>query len=466
MEIRFASLCLGVSRDLPESERIVRVSRMEELLESGCNAFILDGRDPRNALEAAELIRRTPKTSLLPLFYTQPQGARLEALADARIQRLDDAFLLAENILSSLSELNRESQLDNADLRLLGWLYTRGDRELLPVADPTTAGIYGYPLAECFTDGKTDVLQWLSNLECQKQIVSGRLVDRIRVCPKCSSSHVNYVDVCPNCQSINIEKKEMIHCFACGRVGKMEDALRENAMVCPCCGTRLRHLGSDYDHPLDSTVCNDCGTHFVEPTIVAACYSCGAKSVPDELAVRSFRSYLITDKGRVSARVGELDIAYDLFDRLGNASAAYFQQFLGWMMSFAKRYPDEAFSVIVLRFSNMEAVADAVGSQRMAQLIDVMAARLKELLRGTDVTSRSERGTLWFLLPRTPKDRGELVRKRIQDIRNLVELEGAPALEIKTELFAFPEDLGRSGFAEGTSARGIILALGNDVEAA
>ena len=464
MEIRFASLRLGTSYDLPESERIVRVSCMGELLECGCNAFILEGSNARHAQEAAELIRGTPKTCLSPLFYTQPQGVRLGALADAHIQRLDDALLPAEEILSRLSEVNRASLAENADLRLLDWFYTRKERELLPVADPMTPGIYGYPLAECLSGGKMDVLQWLCNLESQKQIASGRLIDRIRVCPRCSSSHVNYVDVCPSCQSINTEKKEMIHCFTCGRVSTMEGALRENSMACPCCGTRLRHLGSDYDHPLDSTVCGDCGAHFIDPAIVAACYACGARSAPDELAVRSFRAYLITDKGRISARIGELDIAYDLFDRLGNANAAYFQQFLGWMMDFAKRYPDEAFSVVVLRFANMGAVADAIGSQRMTQMIDAMAARLKELLRGTDVTSRSEKGTLWFLLPRTPKDRGELVRKRIEDIRNLVELEGAPALEVRTELFAFPDDIGHGGFAETTSARGIILTLGHDVE--
>ncbi len=464
MEIRFASLRLSASFDLPDSERVLVVSSPEELPESGANAFILDGHNPALARRAAELIRRAPKTCLLPVFHTRAQGASLEALMDVRIGLLDEAIPAARDILSSLAELNGASLLENADIRLLGWLYTRPGRELLPVADPLTPAIYGYPLAECLTGERTDAEQWLANLESQQQIAAGRLVDRIRVCPRCSSSHVNYVDVCPSCGSINIAKRELIHCFTCGRVGKMEDFLHENSMVCSFCGVRLRHLGCDYDHPLDSTVCDDCGAHFVEPMVLAVCYACGARNMPDELAVRNFRAWRITDKGRISARVGELEIAYGLFDRLGLVNPLYFQQFMGWMTDFARRYKDEAFSVVILHFSNMEAIADAIGSQRMSLLIDAMATRLKELLRVTDITSRSGMGTLWFLLPRTPRERGELVRGRILDMRDLVELEDAPALEMKSELFAFPEDTGR--FAEGTSIREILLEMGARVEEA
>lgn len=464
MEIHFASLRLSASFDLPDSERILAISRPEEFLESGANALILDGHNPALAQRAAELIRGTPRTCLLPLFYTREQGVRLETLADVRIGRLEDAVPAARDILSSLAELNGAALLENADIRLLGWLYTRPSRELLPVADPLTPAIYGYPVAECFTEERTDVEKWLDNLESQRQIAAGRLVDRIRVCSRCSSSHVNYVDVCPSCGSINIARRELIHCFTCGRVGKMEDFLHENSMVCSFCGAKLRHLGCDYDHPLDSTVCDDCGAHFVEPMVLAVCYACGARNMPDELVVRNFRAYRITDKGRISARVGELEVAYGLFDRLGLVNPLYFEQFMGWMTDFARRYKDEDFSVVVLHFSNMEAIADAIGSQRMSLLIDAMATRLKELLRVTDITSRSGMGTLWFLLPRTPRDRGETVHGRILDMKNLVELEDAPALEMKSELFAFPEDLGR--FAEGTSVREILLEMGARVEEA
>ena len=415
-------------------------SGVEEMISSGCNAFLIETPDASDALRAAEIIRNTPAVSYYPIFSRMRFGKKFEALCDDCVSTPQEALAKAGDMLSALSEVNSEAVLKSGDFRLLAWFYMRRGVSLVPISNPSSDDIYSYPVAECLSGDPPYHKQWLDNLRTMGQIENSRLVDRIRVCPKCSSPHVNYIDVCPSCKGIDISAKEMVHCFTCGRVGLMENFVRESSMVCPFCGTRLRHLGSDYDHPLESLICFECSHTFTDAAVLTSCHNCGARNAVNELGVVSYFTYRLSEKGRVTARVGEMETAFALFDRLGNVSYSYFEEFLDWNINMARRYKAEYTATLVaVRFSNMEMIGGLVGGARMAQMIDAITMRLKELLRGTDVVMRSSMGVLCFLLPHTNMSQDRVVTSRVMEMRDQVILENAPRLEISVTSRTFPE---------------------------
>ena len=464
MEPRLTRLKLDAHALLPEQDWLGEADSPSDLLEGDADTFILDGKDPGLALRTVEAIRSNPRTFAAPVFFSCRQAPRAADLGDGMIRAAEDAVSAARPILTALGELDGEAPLSEPAFRLLSWLYTRRDRDLVPVADPMTPTIYGYPIVECLAGDGRDSYLWLQEMQDQGQIAPGRLVARIRLCPQCGAPHLNFMDVCPECGSIEIAPKELVHCFTCGRISAMEDLLQEEGLFCPYCKTRLRHLGSDYDHPLESTICAMCRSHFVEPRVVASCYACATVTPPDELTPRSFHAWRITDKGRISARMGRMEVAYALFDRLGNVAFSYFEQFLGWSVRYARRYPDQTFTLLVLRFVNLESMADALGNHRMAQLLDSIATRLKELLRLTDVTSRSALGTLWFLLPHTSSLQSGTVLRRFESLRDLVSIEDAPRLEMRIAHCSFPDDFLQGGREKTVGAKELLFDLSAQLE--
>lgn len=464
MDLRFTRLKLDAQAIFPEREWLREAESPSDLFKEPTDVFILDGNAPDLALRTVEAIRKNPRTFAVPVFFSIKQSSRASDLGDGLIASLEDAASAVRPILNALTELDKEAPLSEPSFRLLTWLYTRRDRELLPVSDPTTPTVYGYPVAECLADDGRDPYLWLQEMRDQGQLTQGRLIARIRTCFQCGSPHLNFMDVCPECRSLEISSKELIHCFTCGRISAMEDLLQEEGLFCPHCKTRLRHLGSDYDHPLESMICSACKSHFVEAQVVASCYACGAVNNPGDLTPRVFHSWRITDKGRISARIGRMEVEYALFDRLGNVAFSYFEQFLGWSVHYARRYPDQTFTVLVLRFVNLERIADALGNHRMSQLLDSIATRLKELLRLTDVTSRSALGTLWFLLPHTSRQQSAIVLKRFESLRELVAIEDAPRLEMRIAHRSFPDDFRQEGRDKRIGAKELLFELNAQLE--
>ena len=157
-----------------------------------------------------------------------------------------------------------------------------------------------------------------------------------------------------------------------------------------------------------------------------------------------------------------MEVAYALLDQLGNVSFTYFQQFLSWSMNFTRRYPGHTFTLLVLRFANLEAIADALGNRRMSQLIDAIVSRLKELLRLTDVISRSSLGTLWFLLPQTSREQSKVVLKRIESLKELVSAEEAPPLDMKVALYSFPDDFKKDDRSDSLGPQELLFMLSTE----
>ncbi|MFD2883408.1 hypothetical protein ACFS4T_13870 [Pseudomonas lini] len=133
----------------------------------------------------------------------------------------------------------------------------------MPCATPKSPQHYRYPLLEALADAEqVNPFVWLSLMVQHDWLEEGVLVDRVRLCSDCGSGRLNYIDVCAECQAMDISRQPSLHCFTCGHVGHQESFLKDGLLLCPNCLNRLRHIGSDYDRPLENYRCRSCQAFF------------------------------------------------------------------------------------------------------------------------------------------------------------------------------------------------------------
>lgn len=356
-------------------------------------------------------IRNAAESRLLPVFITAELPQEMSLLADGVTTTAAEAALRAERIRQRVEGLPDDKDADD-ERALLAYLHSR-QVELVPVKAPCAPRYYRYPLAEAFcTSGPTaDVL--IAQLLHRGLLARATLVDRVRVCPQCAVAQVNYVDVCPTCNSIDMVKLPFLHCFTCGHVAPQEAFIAASGLRCPNCRTNLRHIGADYDRPLESYHCNACHASFIEPRIVARCMACDRVADPEDLEAHTVHSLVLSEKGRTAIRTGNVDDIYALLDELRYVSPQFFEQQLGWMLQMARRYPDEAFSVIGIRLHNVPELVMRLGRQTTHELLETFAGRLRQLVRTTDLATRTAEDTLWLLLPRTGAEGCAILHGRI-----------------------------------------------------
>lgn len=459
------------SKDIAGSFRSVN-----ELLETVKTPSIvfLDGLNPeeeknRNAVcQAMWQLRQSAVYYAAPIYFAKSMG-NLDILADGVGIANDDIFLDAAEILSRMDHLSLEKNAANQDLRLLTFLYCRRDGYTLsPAAFAASPWIYEYPkafvlggfkavqsafpfgpVANALTTGMQSSAEWLGALSAQGLLANLELVDRIRLCPYCHTGNLNYIDFCPACGSIDFAKKEMIHCFTCGYVAPEENFRNGMLLQCPRCNVTLRHIGSDYDRPVETYSCNQCGERFIEPEVKADCLQCRKKSATEDLEVRQIYKYGITAKGKRAVQLGQIDFSFSLFDSNRNVLPLYFYQVTDWLLQMKLRYSDEDFCLLYIKVAGIEAMESHSGISRFKNLIDELARRIRELVRVTDITTSTGANTFWVLLPRTGQKGGEILASRIEKLAELVSMENGAHVHIQVKCVALSaEYAGRGPVAE------------------
>lgn len=479
MENKIIKICLGGEELMPISSAVKYGSAEEALAsEHGPAIIIIDGwQDTNNhksrfdLFNAASRIRSSSEFCLSPLYFSKSGGAVADQLADGVISDISQARAEADAIIERGSRIHTEKLEDSNDLRLLSFIYTRGaDFVLKPLCVPFAACVYAYPQAAMLIDpalrsyrkvedrnvtlserelifGRTlsDTLKWIESLTDNGYLERAGLADRIRKCPKCGAGHLNYVDSCPMCGSKNFEKKTMIHCFTCGHIAPDEDFIHNMTFVCPKCGTVLRHIGSDYDHPLESYECADCGSRFIDPDVKTECLNCGAVADTDDLIVENIYACRITEKGVNAVKVGAMQIEIKIFDGQNNVALPFFRMAAIWMVNFRQRYSDSIFSMLGLKFNHIYELSEAMGQERFVELMNTVAARLRELVRTTDVTTSSAPDTFWVLLPRTPLENCRIVEERVKQLAGLINIQGAQNIGIDARSYTLPDGITEDG---------------------
>ncbi len=322
----------------------------------------------------------------------------------------------------------------------MAWLWTRPQSVIAAQRDTSLAYVYNYPLLEVFAeDEPINQTLWLRLMSEQDLLVSGELVDRIRLCSKCNSARLNYVDVCPECRDLDIAKEPALHCFTCGHVAPQDEFLKDGLMLCPNCLTRLRHIGSDYDRPMENLSCRACNVSFIDSLVQARCLDCNHSQEPDELRVREIRSYSMTEKARLRCRQGlSQDVSSEYFERLSLINLNDFISFLDWQIQQATRYPNfSECSLLALHFDGLERALSTPEGQAS---LDTLIERIKQVIRDTDRCSRSREDLLWFLLPHTDGKGVKVLEQRLAELTQLLAtVDGS--VQLKVAAITLPEGL-------------------------
>ncbi|MCL6415995.1 hypothetical protein MIB92_10050 [Aestuariirhabdus sp. Z084] len=346
--------------------------------------------------------------------YGLEDSARLSLMADG----LWDEALCLEDYEQHQSKLTLIHSPEEVD-PLLGWLWLDNTRSLIPVKSGDTPSLYSYPLLESIHPDLESPYRYLMSEINRELLVSERLVDRVRVCGNCQGGHLNYVDVCPSCHDFDIESSQSLHCFTCGYVGAQDEFLRSTKLECPKCLTQLRHIGVDYDKPIETHRCNSCQQRFAEAETRVSCFSCDHKNEISDLIVRRIHQCKIGYQGDHSIRHGHRLTTPELMLK-GKVDVAFFNSILVWSNKLAKRSQEEHL-ILGLYLPRLDGYGKLYGDAKMFSLTEQIASRLNGLFRETDICCQVRNDMLLVLMPHATEQSLPVLQEKIESLAALIE---------------------------------------------
>ena len=377
------------------------------------DAVVLQTRDKTLRDRWLVELRRDARYALMPLLVTSSDLLPPESLADGAYLVADEAYRTIAAIRDRTLALPTESLAD-PEARLIGYLYSRPEKMLVPLADWRTERLYRYPLLEAFDSGGLESFEWLQTLLRRRLIEPVQLVDRIRACPTCRGAHLNYVDLCASCGHLDIEEMIFLHCYTCGHVAPQDGYLDAEGLGCPKCHARLRHIGVDYDRALETYSCRACLSRFADPDVKARCLHCDTKHPTTNLLEQVVHTHKLSAAGNLAARTGNIGDLFSLIDDANGAHPAYFERMLDWLLAVSTRHSEVQFGVLCIQLVNLRELIDGTSRGRAAQIMDAFARRLRELVRSTDILMRSDERHCWLLLPQTPAAGLAVLKSRVE----------------------------------------------------
>ena len=273
--------------------------------------------------------------------------------------------------------------------------------------------------------------RWLVRAERQGLIESASVTARTRNCGSCGGAHLNYVDLCPQCDGLDIFPEQAIHCFTCGLVAEQDSFRRGERLICPKCQTALKHIGTDYDRPIERSRCGDCGERFNDAKVKAACLACGELNDQSALSTHTYRSYRIGPGGEALLRSGR--VPTDTIHAFGEAvSREQFLWTLSWLDSLAQTNSENA---VVLRIDT--GTHPMVSDQNEAAAAS-LRAQIGALLTPVEILHDYDPETLLVLLPSDGEARLELLIKELHGLKD-AQISDAVTLNVEGVLLPLPE---------------------------
>lgn len=412
---------------------------------SGVTGIWLSGDDGRDVGGQLLEIRRLPSHAHLPVFAATGLPEALRELADGEVVSLTEAIQRAAAWRPLPTRLPAAPH--NPAVALARYLFLRPFVALTPQRDFRAHQAYRYPLAEAFSDGPHPE-SLIGVLMDRGWLEQGHLIDRLRRCDACESAHLNYVDLCPCCNSLNIRNSLFIHCFTCSHVAPQESFFAGGVLSCPNCHARLRHIGVDYNRPLEQMDCQDCGSCFAEARVVARCLACGKVDDPEKLPVLNVAAYTLSDAGRQVAREGGevrwyagVSPGYRIF------SPASFADAVDWMANLARRHGAPWFTLLGIRVELAASAVPTLGSVAAREMREAFVERIREQMRDTDLLTQVGCSLVWVGLPHTDREGALALLSKIVALAEEAEVEGAAVLEISGHVFTAADLPGGGGTA-------------------
>ncbi len=336
---------------------------------------------------------------------------------------LSDGLWIPTNVIEQWKlhqaklSLIKEEPID----KLLAWLWLGNNRRLTPFCDSRRQELYYYPLVSCYAGDESNSNNYLQ-LETKRGYLNKELtVDRIRLCPTCHSGHQNYIETCPSCKSVDIEEVVSLHCFTCGHVGKQDQFTHRGKLECPTCLTQLRHIGVDYDRPLENYKCLDCDHTFSESIARVRCLSCSDSNEIDDLITRHISTFKAGEQVKNLMMYGHHSLNQEL-SLNGLIDGDSFHNLLVWINKLAIRHK-HTHILLGIKLSGIELYSNKFGEIKLLQLINQISNDLNDILRDTDICCQYRSDMILLLMPMTPIDSLSVLQKKVEMIANKIESE-------------------------------------------
>jgi GGDEF domain-containing protein len=382
-------------------------------------------------------IKSRPKLFLKPLLiFSEEHLDGLKEIADGEIilpgsraaveSTVEKLFSISQKIhrLAGIAEMAGESSMK--EIVLLRFLYTREGYCLSPVRNLSSSLGYSYPLAQLLVDaapGKE--LELIEELE-ENLLLTGKLIDRINLCPSCEHFQINVREVCPSCNSINLSEEATIHHYRCAYVGREKDFREGSALRCPKCRRELRHIGMDYDKPSEDLWCDECGANFSEPSISCSCLNCGTTFPPERAISRQIKEFSLTPEGNRAAEEGMLP-NYGLMDILREGVGLYklevFKEFFKLEVLRCRRYEISS-TLLHLVIEGFDNFIEQEGIKQAKSLRKELSYLFDATFRKTDIVTQLDGDENLIIFTHTDVDGVKRAVERLQEgIRNIFKKE-------------------------------------------
>ncbi len=350
-------------------------------------------------------LRQHPEHYLIPIFTLS--SSPFTELCDGSCENENQVIKTIER-LSQRTQLIKQHPLD-ARNRFLAYCYVRAPLHLKPHKDWHNASYYIYPLISLFLPETVNLSQWLEectqkNLFTQEKFMGGQFV-----CNACQNAYLSFTERCPNCHDEQIVSLLFLHCFACGLIAPENDFIREGRFQCPKCHSVLRHIGNDYDRPLESGQCLHCQTYYQESELWVRCMICNKEYSPDKLGKNTYYLYTVSEENAENILNRYFTQNLQIFDDIHYMEPSFFMALLDWLLALNRRYPEEEFSLIGLWLPL---------STEITPFLQPFAEHLKTILRQTDILTRLMENEIWLLLPKTNQEGLDTLLSRLPEIKS------------------------------------------------
>ena len=248
-------------------------------------------------------------------------------------------------------------------------------------------------------------------------LLGREVANRVRLCPECDDSRLNYRETCPKCSSLNILQQEMVTHFACAHSAPLQHFRRGGDLVCPKCERALRHIGVDYEKPSRLFTCFSCEDVFRDPAVEAQCLRCNCVSTPGQTIELTLYRFTVTPLAEQAVLEGQISgVNLEMLLRntqTGLYSKPYFEHEIRRELIRTERY-QSPFCMVLVRIDHFEEIASMHPSEA-TQFAESIFKAVSSGLRTLDTTCVWDVDTLGVLLSGTDKAQSKEVLRRIQE---------------------------------------------------
>ena len=397
--------------------RLAQVKSVDKLPKTGCLLVIFDFDGEEIDLNTLIQLRRDPAYRYTAFYSWDNMPDACEALLDGGFD--EQAYGAAKQIHDRIAacEKNDGTHTERQDINVFicRYLFSRKKKQLLPKMTCSNPYGFSYPLVEALNTEGTANDHWyvLNALVKREYLAAVEAANELQVCPHCEGGLLNFKNCCPNCESVDLHIEPFVHCFSCGNIGPVKEFMSHQELVCNRCQTTLKHIGIDYDKPLEDKICEKCQHRFFEPNTLFVCLVCEQVGNPDSLNTRKLNAFRLTRKGSEFAKNQLQKLALDLGAFFELINFNLWELIVQWQMRVSQRHTEVEFVAGVIFVENINDLIEEVGFLKTEQQLVLFYENARNLFRSTDLIS-VEDDKLFCLLTMTSLEHIQVIQERIE----------------------------------------------------